>query len=406
VLSAELAAGDITITQHDRHRIAYLPTASYYDVIANDADNALGENIHGCAFDEVATQSDDRLWNAVRTSMGTRPQALLIAATTAGDQPMSFALREEQHSRRVADDPLLDRRRFVWIRAAPESGELNDEQAWAAANPALGQFLSIDALRDECAEAMLDPSKAKAFRRFRLNTWQRAESRWLPAGRWRPRAQPLPIERFVGRRCHAGVDLASVSDLTALAWYFPPQGDEPAAALWRHYVPEAAVPALDRITSGLFSQWCERGWCVVTDGEVVDYEPLHADIAAGCSRFAVVDLGIDPWNSTSTTTWAQKALPKLTVALVRQSFMGLSASLKEIDRQLRAHVFDVGADPIAAWCASCAEIRQDASENIRLVKPERQTSNARIDAIAALANAVDGWLRTPEPKRPGRVAGF
>lgn len=406
VLRAELEAGEISITTHDGNRISYLPTASYYEVIAADADNALGENIHGCAFDEAATQPDDRLWNAVRTSMGTRPQALLIAATTAGDRPLSFAALEEAQGRRVADDPALDRRRYVWIRAAPDNCELNDTDAWRAANPALGQFLSLEALRDECAEALLDPRKAKAFRQFRLNCWQRAESRWLPAGRWRARTVALPAERFAGWRCHGGVDLAAVSDLTALAWYFPPQGDRDAAAVWRHYVPESALPTLDRITAGLFSQWCAAGWCTVTEGEVVDYEPLHADIAAGCATFAVADLGIDRWNSTSTVAWAQRALPKLTVSLVGQGYLGQSPSLKEIDRQLRAHILDVGADPVAQWCASCAEVRQDPAENIKLVKPDRARASARIDSISALANAVDGWLRAPAPKRPARAAGF
>lgn len=406
VLRTELDAGLLSITTHDGNRIAYLPTASYYEVIAADADNALGENIHGCAFDEIATQPDDRLWNAIRTSMGTRPQALLVAATTAGDRPLSFAALEESQCRRVADAPQLDRRRYVWIRAAPDRCDLNDEEAWHAANPALGQFLSVEALRDEVAEALLSPTKAKAFRQFRLNCWQRAESRWLPAGRWRVRAAPLPSGQYAGRRCHAGVDLAAVSDLTSLAWYFPPQGDERAAALWRHYVPESAIPTLDRITAGQFSTWAKQGWAVVTEGEVVDYEPLHADIARGCATFAVVDLGIDRWNSTTTVSWAQRALPKLTVSLVGQGYLGQSPALKEIDRQLRAQLLDVGADPIAAWCASCAEVRQDPAENIKLVKPERDRSTARIDAIAALANAVDGWLRTPTPKRPGRAAGF
>lgn len=405
ILARELASGAISITQHDGNRIAYLPTASFYEVISADADNALGGNMHGCAFDEAANQPDDRLWNAIRTSMGTRPQALLIAATTAGDHPLSFAALEEAHGRRVAQDPQLDRRRFVWIRAAVETAEINDEDAWHAANPALGDFLAIDSLRDEASEALLSPTKAKAFRQYRMNTWQRAESRWLPAGRWRMGAAIEQADLY-GRRCHAGIDLAAVSDLTALCWYFPPQQEQHAVALWQHYVPEAALPALDRITSGMFSEWARRGWCKITEGEVVDYEPLHADIAAGCAAFAVTDLGIDRWNSTATVTWAQRSLPKLSVSLVRQDFIGQSPALKEIDRQLRTQLLDVGADPVAAWCASCVEVRQDPAENLKLVKPDRERSMARIDSIAALANAIDGWLRAPPPKRVGRAAGF
>jgi len=211
---------------------------------------------------------------------------------------------------------------------------------------------------------------------------------------------------LTGRRCHGGVDLAAVSDLTSLCWFFPPAGDLPATARWRHYVPSSALTQLDQITAGEFARWVEAGWVTVTEGEVVDYDALHVDIAAGCRAYAVADLGIDRWNSSGTVTWAQRELPKLEVALVSQSFIGQSAPLKEIDRMLRSRTFDPGPDPVAAWCASCAEVRQDPAENIKLVKPSRGRSTARIDAISALANAVDGYLRAPAPRKPGRAAGF
>jgi phage terminase large subunit-like protein len=405
-LSELLASGEISITKHDGARIAHVPTGSWYEVISADADNALGENIHGCLFDEVATQPSDALWHAVRTSMGTRPQAMLIAATTAGDRTHGFASREAAYCRRVAADPTLDRRRYVWIRQATATAELNDPDAWAAANPALGHFLSPAALADEAAEAMIDPAKAKAFRQYRLNTWQRPESRWLPAGRWRTGA-PVENGGLTGRRAHGGVDLAAVSDLTSLCWFFPPPDDESAAAvIWRHYVPAAAVGRLDEITAGAFSQWAAGGWVTVTPGEVVDYGPLRVDIAAGYRDYALVDLGIDRWNSSETVTWAATNLPRLDVSLVSQSFVGQSAALKAIDRLLRERRLDVGADPVAAWCASCAEVVQDRAENLKLTKPDRARAAARIDAVAALANAVDGWLRTPAPKKRGRAVGF
>jgi phage terminase large subunit-like protein len=404
-LRPALDSGRLSITAHDGARLVDNATRSYYEIISADAEHALGENVHGVIFDEVCTQPDDALWNALRTAMGTRPQPLMIAATTAGDRLPSFAANEEAYCRRIASDPSLDARRYVWIRAAAADAPLNDEPSWHAANPALGFFLTVGSLRDECAEALLDPRKAKAFRQFHLNQWQRAESRWLPDGRWRT-GEALVLDELVGRRCHGGLDLAAVSDLTSLCWYFPAKDALPACAVWRHYVPEGALDTLNRITDGLFEQWVAAGWATVTDGEVVDYDALHDDIAADCARYAVADLGIDRWNATGTVNWAQRALPKLTVSFVSQAFSGQSGALKEIDRQLSAGVLDVGADPVAAWCASSAEVLTDSTENLKLVKPDRQRAAARIDAMAALANAVDGFLRAPVPKSRGRAAGF
>lgn len=85
VLSARLVVKD-----HIK-RIIDEQTGSYYEVVAADAAGNLGHNPHGVMFDEVLTQRDSSLWDAMRTGMGTRAQPLVVAATTAGDDPASFA---------------------------------------------------------------------------------------------------------------------------------------------------------------------------------------------------------------------------------------------------------------------------------------------------------------------------
>ena len=382
-------------------------TGSFYETVPADELGNVGHNPHGIVFDEVWTQRTADLWNAMRTGMGAREQPMLIAATTAGRDPESFAGHEHDLSARIAERPALDRRRFVFMRNTPIEADWRDERNWRHANPALGDFLGLDTLRHECAEAKLSPGKEQAFRQFRLNQWVRADTRWMDAHVYDQGAGMVVAEQLVGQRCYGGLDLAAVSDLTSLAWWFPParEGD-PGRIVWRHFVPEALMATLDEITAGSATDWARAGWLTVTDGEVCDYDVVHATVARDCERFNVQSLGIDRWNSTATTTWMGRNLPKLRVEQVAQTFAGLSAPMKEIMRLCTLGQFGHGGDPVGRWCFLACEVKTDLNENVRPIKPNRQKARHRIDAVVSAAMAVDGWLRNPEPQRQYRAAGF
>ena len=49
--------------------------------------------------------------------------------------------------------------------------------------------------------------------------------------------------------------------------------------LWRHWVPEDMVPRLDDMTGGQATVWAREGW-LLTTGNVIDYDQVHAQLAA------------------------------------------------------------------------------------------------------------------------------
>jgi phage terminase large subunit-like protein len=83
---------------------------------------------------------------------------------------------------RAGADPSFYFREF----AAPAGCAVDDEAAWAVANPALDDFLHRDALR-----ATLPPKlRENAFRRYRLGQWVQLDGAWLPDGAWERCADP------------------------------------------------------------------------------------------------------------------------------------------------------------------------------------------------------------------------
>jgi phage terminase large subunit-like protein len=108
---------------------------------------------------------------------GKREQSLLLAISTPPKtgQDDSVMRRLVDHGRE-GGDPSFFFREF----GAPPGCALDDEAAWAIANPALDDFLHRDALR-----ATLPPKmRENAVRRYRLGQWVSQDDAWLPNGAW------------------------------------------------------------------------------------------------------------------------------------------------------------------------------------------------------------------------------
>ena len=377
-------------------RIVHERSGSFYEVVAGDALGNLGTNPHGVLFDEVITQRDAGLWDALRTGMGTRTQPLMLAATTAGNDPSSFAAEEHAYAERVLRDPRIDPRRFVFMRNTPKQADWRDEEWWRYSNPALGSFLSIEALRDEAREAALSPRRQNTFRQFRLNQWVQQVTRWLDLAEWDKGAGLVVEERLRHRPCVAGLDLASTTDLTALCLLFPPGGDDTEwHALWRCFVPADALERLDQSTAGQASVWAREGVLQTTEGNVLDYEAVRRQLHADAAMFEVREVGFDPWNSTEFVEQRLGEQDGFRVVPVRQGFATLSPASKELERLVLGHQLRHGGNPVARWAADNVVVRRDPAGNI---KPDKQRSGEKIDPIVALIVAVSRALGA-EPVR-------
>lgn len=385
-------------------RIVDEQTGSYYEIVAADAAGNLGHNPHGVILDEVITQRDGNLWAAMRTAMGARAQPLMLAATTAGDDLQSFAASEHNEMQRILDDPARAPHVFVFMRNTPRDANPWDERLWRHANPALGTFLSVQALREEALEARNDPRKENSFRQFRLNQWVSQSTRWMPMDLWDDAPGDLWLtpdwgrQALAGRECYAGFDLAAKFDLCAWALLFPPAGpDDPAHMTWRFWLPETGLAKLDRLHDGAFSQWAKAGWVTVTEGSVLDYDRVVADVAADAAEFAIRAADCDEWSMWPVINRIAEAcaldVDAGDVTAYRNTFDRMSPGMGEVmglvtERGLAHH-----GNPVARFCFDFAEVRTAPYDPnlIRPVKPNRGADRARIDAVPTAAMAANSW---------------
>jgi phage terminase large subunit-like protein len=396
-------------------RIVDERTGSYYRIVPRDALGNLGHDPLAVVFDEVIAQPDNTLWDAMRTSMGSRMQPLMLAATTAGNDPTSFAAAEHREVVKIAEDPGRAEHRFVYCRNTAEDADPWDESNWYHANPALGDFLNIDALRDEAVEARNDPLKENAFRQFRLNQWVKQSSRWMPmqlyaqcSGEiwpnilWRPDA-------LAGQEVWVGLDLSARQDLTSLCVWAPPKAGVAGQLLWWHWLPEDVLPALDQATSGQASQWVRAGFLRLMDGAVIDYLDLCEQIAVILRQFKVREISYDKWSGEYVRQELARRLGRVAMVANEPTYAGMTIPLKELMTLASTHSWEHHGNPVAWFCFDSIEVRRSPEnpELIKPVKPDRRPDTKRIDAVVTAALAIGAWRVRGQVDKPRRTAhGF
>ena len=118
-------------------------------------------------------------------------------------------------------------------------------------------------------------------------------NRWLDLGVWDENAGIIDEQRLAGRDCYAGLDLANTTDITSVAYLFPPlpsnDGDPPGVTviIWRFFIPQDALPALDARTADLATQWAKDGHLTVTEGNVLDYPAVRSQIDQDATHFRI-----------------------------------------------------------------------------------------------------------------------
>lgn len=354
-----------------------------------------GLNMSGLIGDEIHEWPDDRLYTFVHQSSAARRQPLEFLISTAGEK-RGYGWEIWDYCQKVLDGTIHDDETLVVIYAADPEDAWDDPATWAKANPNLGVSVKQAYLAAECAKAKELPRLENDFKRYHLNLWTEQAVRWIPIDKWDACAGDVDWRNLAaelqGDPCFAGLDLSQTLDLTAKVLIFPPHGARDRwAILPTFYVPEARIAERVRRDRVPYDQWLKSGALKCTEGNVVDYEFVKADLREDAERYHIIKAGFDPWNAMQVMLDMQnEGLP---VEQVRQGYLTLSGASKELERLVLDLDLMHGGHPILRWCVQNVAIETDPAGNI---KPSKAKSTERIDGVAALVTGLALALRNEE----------
>lgn len=370
--------------------------STFYKAISADAGTQDGINPHIVIYDELHRQRSRDLWDVLKLGSDTRMQPLLFAITTAGisgESPICW--EQHEYARQILEGVFNDPSFYACIYAIGQDEDWTFEgepekdgkpaTGWYRANPALGDFLRIEKVREAAEKAKRIPSEQNSFRRLRCNQWVAQETRWINVNDWKPCGIPtFDPEKLKRKECVLGLDLSTTNDITALIKLFPE--DSFVYVLPEFFLPEDGLHDRSIRDNVPYEFWANQGLIHLTQGNLIDYSFVRHRIQKIADEYSVREVAADPWNAAQLLT--ELTNDGLTVVHVRQGFATLSAPSKELERLVLSQKLRHNGNPVLEWMADCTSIKSDPAGNIKPVKPDRKASNKRIDGIVALVTGL------------------
>lgn len=367
--------------------IEFPATNSILKALASDAGTLHGLSSQTVIVDELHSHKDDELVNVLVTSTAARTSPLIVYLTTADVDRPSIANSKYLYATRVRDGEIEDSAFLPVIYEMPKDADWTDPESWKYGNPNIGVSIFEDYLARECERAKIEPSYEMTFRRLHCNEWGTSvTTRWLDVSVWDQYAAPEP-EDLSERLCFAGLDLASVHDLTALTLVFLPlhEGD-PLFIKPYFWIPSAKVHR-DKADRVPYDAWVRDGWIRETPGEVVDYDRIRADINELAELYDIREIAADRWNSSQLLGQLQG--DGFEVLNFGMGFKGLSGPSKDFERLLLSGLIRHDGSPVLRWMIGNTQLEHDAAGNI---KPSKKKSTEKIDGVIATLGALHGAL--------------
>lgn len=358
-------------------RLIGLPLNTEYRALAADGKTAHGLSPIFAVLDEIGQvrgpQSD--FIDAITTSQGAHERPLLIAISTqaANDADLLSIWIDDA---KASKDPRI----VSHVYAAPKDADLMDESAWAAANPALGIFRSLDDLREQMTQAQRMPSMENTARNLLLNQRVSTVSPFISPSVWESCAGD--VLALDDTPVYCGLDLSARCDLTALViigkidnvWHVMPH----------FWTPEQGLEERSKRDRAPYDVWARQGYLHTTPGATVDYEFVAQDIAAILSDLNVQAIAYDRWRIDLMQKEFEKIGCDLPLVEWGQGFKDMAPALDALEAELLNARVAHGNHPVLRMCAGNAVVVKDPAGSRKL---DKSKATGRIDGLQAMAQA-------------------
>jgi phage terminase large subunit-like protein len=318
---------------------------SVLEVLSGSSKLLQGRNPSLAIADEVHVLDTDA-WDALALAGGTRAHPLMVGITTeTDDTPDNLMSRLVTHGR-TGTDLASYFREFT----APPDCEVTDREAWAAANPMLGDTLNPDHIA-----ALVKTTRESRFRRFHLNQRMSLDGAWLPTGAWNACSVPFTVPD--GVEVVLGFDGSYSGDTTAVV-LVTIDAERPHIEFLRLWAP---------------------------DGDQAPIAEVEDSLREACRRWQVRELVADPYRwARSLQILAAEGLPVLEFPQTTSRMT--SATSRFYDAVVNGALSHAGDSQLIDHIGNCV-IKGD-SRGARLSKPSKMSTRG-IDAAVSAVMAFD-----------------
>ena len=368
--------------------ITDVETGSVYVALSADSHNKHGFSASFIAYDELAQAPDRRLFDVLETSTGARTEPMVWIISTQTSDPKHIMSELTDYAKDVnagvVDDPTF----AGFIYEVPETADVWDEEVWKLANPALGDFRSLEEMHGYAAKARRLPAREAVFRNLYLNQRIDASAAYISGTDWQSCDGAIDLAALAGQRCYAGLDLSSTRDLTAFVLYFPDSG----AVLPHFWIPGTDLDEREKNDRVPYRLWRDQKLIEAPAGKAVDKRAVARRIAEIVAPYDLAAVAFDRWRIEDFKKTCDEEGIVLPLREWGQGYKDMAPALDELEDLVIEGKLCHGGNPVLRWNVANAVVDIDPTGARKLNK---RRARARIDGLQALGMAVGIAAREP-----------
>ena len=350
-----------------------------YSALSAEASTAYGLSPVFTVHDELGQVKGPRseLYEALETASAAQENPLSIVISTQAPTDADLLSL-------LIDDGLTgaDPRIKVELYTAPVDVDPFSEEAIRAANPHFDEFMNKEEVFRQAQDAKRLPSREASFRNLILNQRVEARNPFVTASVWKENGDSP--DSLDGQSIFCGLDLSSVSDLTALVCVT--QEGDVHSTFW---LPSDGLEEKSRADRVPYDVWAREGLLETTPGRAIEYEFVAEHLRGLFDRCDVKALAFDRYNMKHLKPWLEK-VGFTEEELERfidfgQGYASMSPAIRELESKLLSKKLRHGNHKVLEMCARNAVTVSDPAGNRKFTKHK---ATGRIDGMVALAMAV------------------
>lgn len=351
-----------------------------FEALSSDSKVQDGLNPSCAIIDEYHAHKTDELLNVIQSGMGAREQPLIFIITTAGHELSNPCHEEYERVCKMLEGARgYENDNYLGIIFELDKGDdPENPRNWYKANPNLDVegALSTDELTIELKNARQKSTGMAEFLTKRMDVWVNNADVWIDDRKWSRCIKRFSEKKLDGCRCWGAIDLSKTTDFTAWSLYFLlPDGRR--YARHKFFIPKEQIQNRMKTDTYLINQWIKDGYIVATPGETVDYSYLFEQIRSDGQRWEIEEIAYD-------RNLSSLIIQPLSDSWNMVEFNQGIAYMSEPSKAWEKAVMDgniIDNNPVMRWMVSCATVRTDANDNIKVVKPQFTKTSKRIDGV-------------------------
>jgi phage terminase large subunit-like protein len=374
-------ADRISIRRHAKEMEDIGGTGSTFAALSSDVATKHGLSPSFVVYDELGQAPNRDLYDALNTAMGARAEPLMVVISTQAASDIAPLSGLIDYGLKVQSGDIVDPSFLLAFFTAAQDLDPWDPATWALANPALGDFRSLEDVQRMASQAQTMPASESAFRNLILNQRVSSVDSFMSEAAWKMCGGEL--QTLDKRPCFAGLDLGGARDLTALVMVFV-QDDGTYDAVPIVWVP-GDLKQREHDERAPYPLWHKQGHLRSTGEKTTNPALIARDVAELVGKYDIKQIAFDRWKIDDLKRELDIIGCEVELVPHGQGFKDFSPAVDLVERVIAEGIIRHANHPVLAMCASNAVVVRDPAGGRKL---EKAKSRGRIDAVVALAMAL------------------